>query len=111
MDYSETLAHMAASREDGGHGLSRDAVSRVGYDSRSLARLHEMQHGAGRDPGHGHERKPARTYAVCVYCKRRSTDRGLFELDPYFPQAGVVYRCADRDACRQRREGTDYTTP
>ena len=54
--YSALLDHMAAPPEEGGHGLSRDAVGQVGYTSRFLMRLHDMQHGAGaaRYPSHGH---------------------------------------------------------
>jgi hypothetical protein len=48
-----------------------------------------------------------RTYAVCVYCKRRSTNRALFTIDPYFPQAGVTYRCADLTACGERSRSRD----
>jgi len=48
-----------------------------------------------------------RTYAVCVYCKLRRVDRSLFYVDPYFPAAGVNYRCTDLDACGERRRARE----
>lgn len=53
------------------------------------------------------EQQAPRTYAVCVYCKKRSTNRALFTIDPYFPQAGVTYRCADLAACGDRGRERD----
>jgi len=56
--WSEMRDHMIAPPEEGGHGLGKDVVEQVGYDTRSMTALHRMQHGSGRYPGHTHRDTP-----------------------------------------------------
>jgi hypothetical protein len=51
--------------------------------------------------------RPARTYAMCWVCKRRSTDRSKFYSDPFAPVLGVAYRCPDHEACSERRRNRE----
>jgi hypothetical protein len=51
--------------------------------------------------------QPPRTYAVCWVCKRRSTDRSKFYVDPFAPIMGVAYRCPDHEACSERRRNRE----
>jgi hypothetical protein len=53
--YRETRDHLTAPKESGGHGLVRDAVERVAWNTKLMKRLHEMQHGAGRVASHLHK--------------------------------------------------------
>lgn len=53
-EFKALADHLAAPKSKGGHGLSREAATQVGHTTKLLQRLHQMQHGSGRSPGHSH---------------------------------------------------------